>query len=117
MVRVRPPLSVPTYTHLFYERLFACEARVARFRDVPAFRDFVSYQVRLLNAVIARVRGFGGSDAMTIARLNHRLTAHDLLDMDALVDELSEQGLLDPEVASQCRDHLHTLRLALFQGA
>ena len=117
LVRVIPPLSVPTYTHRYYEQLFGVERRPTRFRDLPAFRDFVWYQVRLLNAAIARARQIGVSDPETIARLNHRLTAQDLCDLSALVIELHEHGLLTSEVASQCRAYFCTLQERLFPEA
>lgn len=111
------PVTVPTYTHRFYERLYAHNRCAGRFADVPAFRDFVGYQVRLLNAVMARVRGLGASDPMTIARLNARLLAEDLDDLCEVIAELVEHQLMAQGVADRCIEHLQLVKLTIFPAA
>ena len=117
LLRALPPRSVPTYTHCFYERLYASQGRDQRFPDLPAFRNFVSYQVRFLNAVISGVRCSSASDPITIARLNHRLLPDDFDHLRLLVSELVAHQLLEEAAGAECTAYFGVAKGQLFPAA
>ncbi len=106
--------TVPTYTHDFYARAYQGQRMSARFQDLVAFRSFVTYQVRLVNAVISRVRGVGSNDPVAIARLNTRLQLEDLDELKLLFQEMTLHRLLSEEVGQQCLEHIDLMGAVIF---
>jgi len=110
----RLPLTVPTFTHRYYENMVQFEP--GRFRDLPAFRGFVGYQVRLVSALLSRARGFQVDSATEIARLNLQFRASDCDDLAAMLDAMRRSGLISPALADSAREELGELRLALLSA-
>lgn len=108
-----PPLTIPTFVHKFYESRRA-EVGQGRFRDLPAYRGFVNYQVRLLTSIHARCKGFQIDDPVTIARLNVNLLETDLPDLRKLISALGSAGLIAEDQLEPMCDELEKVREALF---
>ena len=110
---MRLPLTIPTFIHDFYENR-RLERGQGRFRDLPAYRGFVNYQVRLLTSIHARCKGFQIDDPATIARLNVNLREADLPDLRKLISELGSAGLIEEDHLEPMCDELEKVREALF---
>jgi hypothetical protein len=107
----RTPFTIPAYTQAYYENIVDIE--VGRFSDLPAFRSFLGYQVRLVSALISRARGYALDSPEAIARLNLHFRAADCDDLIKMVWAMAKSALITPEVAEKAVAELGQLRSAL----
>jgi hypothetical protein len=85
--------TVASYLHYFYgERL---RQSVGRFPDTPAKRGFAAYQLRLVNALISRAKGFSTEEPEIVIRLNPYLIEEDFDDLFVVLDNLAKHALVD----------------------
>lgn len=110
---MRLPLTIPTFIHDFYENR-RLERGQGRLRDLPAYRGFVNYQVRLLTSIHAQCKGYQIDDPATIARLNVNLRETDFPDLRKLISELGSAGLIAEDHLEPMCDELEKVREALF---
>ena len=103
----------PIVTYRFYSSLWDRE-RGRRFRDLPAFRGFVGYQVRLITTLIANCNGYQLEDPVVIAQANFPLRESDLFEMQGLLEELEAQGLVSSDTAAVVATEIEILRERLF---
>lgn len=85
--------TVPTYMHEFYRGRFGRSS--GRFIDIPATRGFIGYQLRLVNALISRAKGFSTEEPDTVIRLNPYLIEEDFDDLFVVLDNLAKHALVD----------------------
>ena len=107
------PATIPSVTYRFYGSLWDRE-RGRRFRDLPAFRGFVGYQVRLITTLIANCNGYQLEDPVVIAQANFPLRESDLFEMQGLLEELEAQGLVSSDTAAVVATEIEILRERLF---
>jgi hypothetical protein len=108
-----PPLTIPTFIHNFYECMRA-DADQSRFRDLPAYRGFVNYQVRFLTSIHARCKGYQIDEPETIARLNVNLRESDFRGLRELITALGSAGLLAEDHVAPMLDELARVREVLY---
>ena len=102
-------VTVPTFIHQFYGVKHAESPR--RFPDLPAFRSFVGYQVRLVNVLLSRAKGFEIDEAATVISFNPYFVSADFDDLLALFVQLSALGIVDGRLTEQAARQIHELRL------
>ena len=85
--------TVPTYMHEFYRGRFGRSS--GRFIDIPAMRGFIGYQLRLVNSLISRAKGFNTEDPETVIHLNPYLIKEDFDDLFVVLDNLAKHALVD----------------------
>ena len=107
------PATIPNVTYRFYGSLWDRE-RGRRFRDLPAFRGFVGYQVRLITTLIANCNGYQLEDPVVIAQANFPLRESDLFEMQGLLEELQGQRLVSSDIAALVATEIEILRERLF---
>ena len=101
-------VTVPTYIHQFYGAKRA--ASPSRFADLPAFRSFVGYQVRLVNVLLSRAKGFDIDEAATVISFNPYFTSADFDDLLVLFAELAGLGIVDGRVADAAGSQIGELK-------
>ncbi len=89
------PLTVPTFVHRWHEHLIS--RREPRFSALPSQRAFIGYQVRLLNLLIALVKGQSIGNITTTIAHNPYFIESDFNDLQLLVRDLTKVNLLDAE--------------------
>jgi len=101
-------VTVPTYIHQFYAGKYAASA--SRFSDLPAFRSFVGYQVRLVNALLSKAKGFEVDQAATVISFNHYFVTADFDDLLELLRELANHGIVDARLTASAAIEIDALR-------
>jgi hypothetical protein len=99
--------TIPTYMHGFYAVRYA--QFPCRFRDRPAMRGFVSYQLRLVNALLSIAKGFEAEDPATLIRLNPYLIASDFDELVTVFDHLVKHDLVKADLVALARPRLAEL--------
>jgi hypothetical protein len=114
MVSVPPSSAYPrgftvaSYLHHFYaERL---RQSVGRFPDTRAKRGFAAYQLRLVNALISRAKGFSTEESETIIRLNPYLVETDFDDLFVVLGNLAKDALVDSSFIDEAKLQLIELQ-------
>ena len=102
-------VTVPTFIHQFYGVKHAESPR--RFPDLPAFRSFVGYQVRLVNVLLSRAKGFEIDEAATVISFNPYFVSTDFDDLLALLVQLAALGIVDGRLTEEAARQIHELRL------
>jgi hypothetical protein len=84
--------TLPSFVHQWYE-----DAQVLdrRFKDLPARRGFVAYQIRLLNSLIAQTKGRLIGSAELIIAYNPYFVESDFDDLLTLITDLDDATMLD----------------------
>jgi hypothetical protein len=100
--------TVPTFVHQFYSVKHAESPR--RFPDLPAFRSFVGYQVRLVNVLLSRAKGFEIDEAATVISFNPYFVSTDFDDLLALLAQLAALGIVDGRLTEEAARQIHELR-------
>jgi hypothetical protein len=115
MTRLKIPMTVPTFVHQYYQAVWE-QQKGLRFRDLPAFRGFVGYQVRLVTSLIARSKGYKIDDPLTIATLNANLREQDLDDLGTILYNLGLNNLISPHELEGAMNELNDLQEQYLQG-
>ncbi len=101
-------VTVPTFIHHFYSGKHAESPR--RFPDLPAFRSFVGYQVRLVNVLLSRAKGLEIDEAATVISFNPYFVSADFDDLLALFAQLTSLGIVDGRLTEEAALQIHELR-------
>ena len=100
--------TVPTYMHEFYSGRFGRPS--GRFTDISAMRGFIGYQLRLVNALISRPKGFNTVDPETVIHLNPYLIEEDFDDLIVVLDNLAKHALVDSRLIDYAKPQVLELR-------
>ena len=84
--------TLPSFVDQWYK-----DAQVLdrRFKDLPARRAFIAYQIRLLNSLIAQTKGRLIGSSETIIAYNAYFVESDFDDLLTLITDLEDAALLD----------------------
>lgn len=102
-------VTIPTFIHEFYG--VKNSETPGRFPDLPAFRSFVGYQVRLVNVLLSRAKGFEIDQAATVISFNPYFVSADFDDLLALLEQLASLGIVDSGLTGEAARQMQELRL------
>jgi hypothetical protein len=84
--------TLPTFVNRWYED--ALQKGDRRFKDLPAQRAFIGYQIRLLNCLLAQTKGRLIGSAETIIAYNPYFVESDFDDLCTLIGDLDSGSIL-----------------------
>ena len=84
--------TLPSFVDQWYEDALVLDRR---FKDLPARRAFIAYQIRLVNSLVAHTKGRLIGSAETIIAYNPYFVESDFDDLLTLITDLEDAAMLD----------------------